>query len=221
MLLRNQNNSFSNNKNLKKTFFPRKILLQFCVKTGHVAGPMWPATDYSHMIVNPVQSVQNITMTILFLHSCKLIFDCVLFHTSNIRTGCGIASLLVVPIQHTTQAPNFFLSLPVTGHVCTSDRKPTNPKLGWKFLGSSEKNLGRCGDWTHDPIITDDVLYHWAKQPHFREQGVKALRTNLHRRNKTGEKKNCGPWEVRTLGLPYAERALFHWAKSPTIMMLL
>ena len=97
---------------LEKTFLFKKILYNF-YDAVLLLGLIWPKAELLSYDVNPVRSYRILPMMIILTLACNTNSDCVLFHTSNIRTGCGAASLLVVPIQHTTQAPFFILPHPV------------------------------------------------------------------------------------------------------------
>ena len=96
---------------LEKTFLIRKFFTIFMMCPA--VGLIWPKAEPLSYDVNPVRSYRILPMMIILTLACNTNSDCVLFHTSNIRTGCGAASLLVVPIQHTTQAPFFILPHPV------------------------------------------------------------------------------------------------------------
>ena len=102
---------------LEKTFLFKKILYNF-YDAVLLLGLIWPKAELLSYDVNPVRSYRILPMMIILTLACNTNSDCVLFHTSNIRTGCGAASLLVVPIQHTTQAPFFIFSHPAPPPLC-------------------------------------------------------------------------------------------------------
>ena len=97
---------------------------------------------------------------------------------------------------HNASTQFFFVPARPQGHACTSDRKPTNPKLGWKGLERKalKKNLGRCGDWTHDPHHYGWCCSTTELNSHILGSKVWKLWEPIYTGgNKTGEKKTVDP----------------------------